>query len=1403
MFRIHPASTIAVLLALLMSSVPSTATHVPDQHVRVCGLVHNTVGWAIEGIEVRAFVTSVSDAGDNQRHLSSDDDPGLRATSGPDGRFQLVLPQSLSYRVLLHDPLGPTNVSRGGAVYQPATANLQSDPASVRPDVCPGGQSGIPIGSNDGRVVISSPNQGFIEARVHDGALTGNPAKGDVDVFITPTLHGSDLDPNQNSQRPWFYSFHTHTRADGVARLACQSVTNAFAPTRTDATLLFQRIQHLDANRSVPCVADQATYVSILLWRKPVTVSVRVVNETGQDDALTGGASPEAAQGAPGTGVEGAKVEVVTTPAPLRSLASGSAACGTTGPVAISVDNATPYVCEGVTGKGGVVQLRLPWADSAYALRASVDGYAAKDFALAVPAAVSDPRAGGTGLVETTVTLARPSQDLTGKVTDVRGAGIPGVAVTFSNDADDHVATTGADGAFNLTLPTGPFDVTLVKDGYNNRSCFVQVVPGTGTVATIGEQSPFHCWSLAATGKSVVGGKFRDIVTQLPIPGLQLCLVGTTECSSTRADGTVFLEVAPGSDVTVTAAPGQGWTFQQILTFANEAERKLDAADSFRGFSPLLRDLERETTAVTLLFTDGTNGLATTLANLTGPAAGGQIFKDRAADASGQIVEALPWSRHATLTQFNLGDYVVEADRHKASRHYSLAASRNFHVAQGAAPFTVTITMTEDGAVDTALLLYDAHTLQPITTIGKVKAETTAPAAYACGPVCIADVGAATGLRLYAGHSYRLCGEVPGYSTVQAEACKAGIPPGRATTIHLNRTRVTLNVKVVDPHTNLNVNGIQARAVVPSGSTFRCTPTDITGYCVSTSLTSTTGTGGVVTFTVPWHDPTQLCIELTSGTGQVMVNAGPHMAHQEFVHFQPAKACPNIPSTATSHNMDLLPLRAPIHLIEGKVENATTGGTIEDAKVVPGAERGARANQTQPTFICNPVAHNTTGGSFPDCGGALVNPATGAFRLVLPGGDLVSASNPNNGARLAAVNTPAHMWNLTATRAGSYDTLLERVANNTKDATLTLWPRAFTATVTVAAMDRPCVAANVQVTLTQYDRTSDPELDTRSHRSTGAVQNPDGTCAVQVPVSDWHHDVDQTVRLTDTVQRLDDELPADLPDPPQTPPQKINARRPVTGGLFVLSASESDRVGLNATLLSPRASKARVELAEGSLNPATPWPNLIVGNVTDADAATRANGNDVPPALRRVAGAIVTAERQGGSCPGGARAFQSVSGPTGAFAVPVACGGTYVLRVEQAAQLYQPSQPRTVTLGVTFDDVASRPQDAYMKLHVDAGEIPLSRALYTLVVKTMRVEGSTVQIKPGVSVDPEGVTVSADPAGKTSPLNATLQFYALPWGAYSLQVSSADPAYASALPTRHYAYAGPGAPEQMVFVRRV
>jgi len=70
-----------------------------------------------------------------------------------------------------------------------------------------------------------------------------------------------------------------------------------------------------------------------------------------------------------------------------------------------------------------------------------------------------------------------PEGKISGVVRDATGAGVPGVAVTATNQATkaSQTATTGADGSYSLSVPAGSYDVTASIAGFRRVAQVVEV----------------------------------------------------------------------------------------------------------------------------------------------------------------------------------------------------------------------------------------------------------------------------------------------------------------------------------------------------------------------------------------------------------------------------------------------------------------------------------------------------------------------------------------------------------------------------------------------------------------------------------------------------------------------------------------------------------------------------------------------------------------------------------------------------------------------------------------------------------------------------------------------------------------------------------------------------------------
>ena len=73
------------------------------------------------------------------------------------------------------------------------------------------------------------------------------------------------------------------------------------------------------------------------------------------------------------------------------------------------------------------------------------------------------------------------TDQVTGTVTDGAESGIEGAELTFKKDSSEKTASTNADGAFQIDLANGTYDVTIKKIGYFTKTIQNVTIPGTLT----------------------------------------------------------------------------------------------------------------------------------------------------------------------------------------------------------------------------------------------------------------------------------------------------------------------------------------------------------------------------------------------------------------------------------------------------------------------------------------------------------------------------------------------------------------------------------------------------------------------------------------------------------------------------------------------------------------------------------------------------------------------------------------------------------------------------------------------------------------------------------------------------------------------------------------------------------
>ena len=133
------------------------------------------------------------------------------------------------------------------------------------------------------------------------------------------------------------------------------------------------------------------------------------------------------------------------------------------------------------------------------------------------------------------------TDQVTGTVTDGAGSGIEGAEITFKKDSSEKNATTGEDGAFQIDLANGTYDVTIKKAGYFTKTLQDIIVPGT--LAFTLETNP-----VSMDPNQTVTGTFRttDAANVTADGELVLTYTGTESLSaddftlSSEQDGTAY-----------------------------------------------------------------------------------------------------------------------------------------------------------------------------------------------------------------------------------------------------------------------------------------------------------------------------------------------------------------------------------------------------------------------------------------------------------------------------------------------------------------------------------------------------------------------------------------------------------------------------------------------------------------------------------------------------------------------------------------------------------------------------------------------------------------------------------------------------------------------------------------------
>lgn len=1273
-------SFILVLSMLAVGAAPLAAGISLGQVVYACGVVENVAGWPVEGVEVRAFGTGPFGRADNLNHLVAEND--LTGVTNATGVVTLRL-RDESYVVTVSDPLGPADPLRGGAAYAP-TPNSHGAGNELVEDLCEidGAKvDGIPLGLG-GKLVIQAPGQGFLVAKVEDGVLAADAALAGADVAITPSLRDGPKD-----------SFHVHTDDAGEARFACVSGASGAA-----LALRVHMEGYVDSLAQAQCrAAKPAPVVPVTLWRTPVTLVATVTNQTDITDVTPAAmVEPKAGVAVP---LEAAALALASQPAVFKALEPGSALCpdAPVDPsIALGTTGASPYLCAAATNAAGVAMLRVPWG-GAYALAASHPLYQTQTQAVDLPAAEEPPA--GANVRELRFTLVPPEFAVEGKIVDAHGANVTGAAVAFWNNVTAFETTTDGAGNFSLPVVAGPYYLNITADGYNPRQCFLDV-DRAGNLANV---TPAHCFQLIGTGMALVTGVAKDKETSLPLADLTLCATfdGGEDCEETHADGSYHLQIPAGTPATVNADE-ERWEFSSDAGFTpplSIAALEADEVDP-RG-DALLARVKVPVTVVAL----GENGplfdvdvdifVGTVEGTKLTPSSGNKT------DANGKYVFELRWTDHEN-DALDANEYVVKLRRHRAPDHY-LDATQSFAIEMTSLSQTQTVTMELDGYVSTVVRVLDDHTQGPIQGV-QVKASATGMPCDTA--VCWANTSAAgnANVLMPASHKWKVCAEKLDYET---GACVTNVQPGSEATISLTRTKVSLAITVLDPHTQLPVKG---RSVVARGlAGFDCDPTTDGADCAGMSATSNTG---LVTLSLPWWTAGQMCIVADAGNGDVVLqSASTQAATETGVGFQAASNCTAIPPSPASQAMALNALRANATPWTGALV-AADGSPIAGARVVPTIERAG--------FVCAPSGHHSGDGASADCAGALV--ADGNYSLSLPMGTL-----------------PTHRWSVTGNATGHFNETWTTAQSGGAMA-FRLWPTSFDALLTVEGADPADCNVDKEVGVYLYDLerfrpamlTSEPAGATPAVPidAQPALVDGEGKCVATLHIAEWNRN-------------------------PQAQPLGAPAWSKEDNA-YAFEVVYQDHVAYGALRLGPLAREATVTLTRVSTTTADYAAGIIRGSVTDADAAV----------LTGIPGAIVTATRAEGPCHGTAAAeFTAGTNAAGEYTLPVPCPGTYAVAVGHASDLYVASEP--VTTVIAGDPLALiGGLDALPSATVD---FPLARTRVSLTVtvqeidREMRVEGA--------SVDPVGVDTTADPAAVVTGADGVAAFASLPWGVYTVAIA--------------------------------
>lgn len=1056
--KFAPFWNLGICLLLLTSAAPIAAQSTPIGQVVACGRVVNEVGWSIPDATVTVYGAGLDNAAENLGHL-----PGsapvrpLVVTTDENGAFRLTLIRDrYVFRVI--DPLGPTHPARGGAAYAPLAERHEIQDYPVSATHCPGAAHGVALPN----LVLKAPGQGFIQARVVDGAAADQRPLPDVDVGLTATLAPDELD--RESVGPSVRSLHTHTGADGVARLACPATSGSGNPH----SLVFRESDYLDAHRSLTCRPAAVAHVDLMLWRRYVTLVVDVSNTT--DLGETTPVRTPAPVGV--TALPSATVAITGAPG-LGSLAPTAAMCGASSATApaVSRDNATPYVCSESTNSAGRAVLRLPWTtDGPISVTASANGHESASQPIEITPARARLRATGEPVLAASYVLLPKTWTIVHTITNVTGAGLEGATAEYSWRGNPiQNLTADATGRVSISLGPGSYHVRVHAAGFQPRDCLATITAADNGDASV-VMTPAECFRLLKPGMGAIRGTVSDAERSVAIPNLEICDTPSNACTRTSATGEYWLELAHAAAYSLSVSPGQLWTKNAFL--AGSAPH----ADRFSASNASAVDRVRVPVVV---FVNGT----------TGPLAASDVeFRKNnvpvagsagATNAEGAYQFLATWTRHPTLDGMaSTHDYTVKVTRHKADDHFgeATAAARVWANMSGLA---VPVLLQPEGKTSTAVTVFDAHTGKDLV------ATVTATITSESGAVCAASAGCVVTspgtLTLWSGHTYRICATVEPaglYDTSAVGSCRSGVTPGPAVTINLNRTVASVAVTVRDAHTGAPIHGLNV-GIAPGSATFRCQPFANPAF----TCAKATDTAGEATLALPWSaGASDYCVRTIRENGNVTglaLDAPASSFVEPLVPFQAAQDC--APLETGARTLELRPLRAPGWIVPASVRNGTGAPLAADASLIPAPERAG--------FACNPAQHSSGGAGFPHCDGVTPD-ALGNAPLSLPAGN--------------------HTWRLTANATGHFNesyTGVRQIPSAALVHAFLLWPQSFDVVVRIqhdhvvgdphaCGADAPDNNLRVRLVNLENATVAIPEAF--------ATSQADGTCEATVRVPTWN-----------------------------------------------------------------------------------------------------------------------------------------------------------------------------------------------------------------------------------------------------------------------------------------------------------